>query len=553
MNEIKRTLGRMAIYYLFLVIEMILSIGVIVDNFPTRNLTTLFLSLLAIFLILYYSHRVPPENDISILMKLLSWMAFILMLFRGIKYSAVSQIDILARYCWYLYYVPILLIPLFLFYISLLVARKRSGHISKLWYLFLVFTIILIILILTNDFHQQAFIFQKNFENWNDNYSYGWLFYLVNVWQFGLFLAAIIVLTAKCRINSSKKHVWFIVIPVSFGILMYVLLLTGNVPKINGSTLIEFPEAHLFTIAVVLECCMELGLIPTNNEYGKVFKNLSINTQITDEDGKTIYASSSAVSLSKEQFELPSGSRIDEHNVLYKMKLPGGYGFWQNDMSELDRINDELLEVKEGLEQEAEITRLNNEFLEKEIKIKERTLLYDLIAKSTVKQSKIISLLAKEARESNDLKIKDEHRRHIALLGAYIKRYANLTILSQENKNIEVGELGLSIAEMLNYLNICGIPGEFVNDSNSLIEAPVVLAIFEVFGNIIEDNYSSLKGVFVNLSVKENIYMKVMIENMKTPICKEVLDDLLKIEVTTNVEVEDNISYITFIIKKGEK
>lgn len=41
---------------------------------------------------------------------------------------------------------------------------------------------------------------------------------------------------------------------------MYVLLLTGNIPTIESFALIEFPEAHTFTIVTILECCIQLGM-----------------------------------------------------------------------------------------------------------------------------------------------------------------------------------------------------------------------------------------------------------------------------------------------------
>ncbi len=115
-------------------------------------------------------------------------------------------------------------------------------------------------------------------------------------------------------------------------------------PKVNGSYLVEFPEALIFTSAIILECCMQLGLIPTNTNYAKLFRSFSISAQITDQSGAPVYSSASSAPLSAEQLALESGSRIGEHTVIRKMTLPGGFGYWQDDMSELDRLNRELSE-----------------------------------------------------------------------------------------------------------------------------------------------------------------------------------------------------------------
>ena len=87
------------------------------------------------------------------MMKSLSWMAFLLLLLRGIKYSVFAGVDILARLSWYLYYAPMLLLPLFLFYISLLISPGVDSHVPKRWYWVGAVTVVLILLVLTNDLH----------------------------------------------------------------------------------------------------------------------------------------------------------------------------------------------------------------------------------------------------------------------------------------------------------------------------------------------------------------------------------------------------------------
>lgn len=541
----------MGIYYLLLAINIIFCSNIVADRFPTRNLSTIYLLALAVCLILYYAHRVTPTGGLSVIMKSLSWMGLLLILLRGVKYSAVAEVDVLARHAWYLYYVPILLLPQFLFFISLLVSSKDNARVPKPWLWTLVVTLALIVLVLTNDLHGQAFRFQAGFADWDSDYTHGWLFYVVTAWQFLLFAAAIGILVVKCRIGSAKKNAWIILIPVAIGAVLYSLLLTGTMPRINGAPIIEFPEAHIFTAAVVLECCMQLGLVPTNTEYGKLFRNLSISAQITDKKGAPVYASYLAAPLTPEQFDYAAGSRVDEHTVLNKMALPGGFGFWQDDMTEIDRLNEELADAKEGLAQEAELIRLRNELKEKQAKIRQRTLVYDTIAKCTQRQSQTISQLAETARRSIDLALKDAYRRRITLLGAYIKRYANLMLLSGESDLIEVGELGLSVAEVLRYLNYCGIPGEFVGGVDCTVSSVAALGVFEAFETLLEQNYASIEGVFVNLSVGEKVIFKTIFEGLSEPPSDEMLRRLVEVGVLVDVKREDGVTYCYFSMGKG--
>ncbi|MBR0415041.1 MAG: hypothetical protein IJI67_08225 [Clostridia bacterium] len=552
MKEVKNALKHLALYYFLLALSIIPCANILPDSFPTRNVSTIYLLTLCVCLVLYYSHRVSGSGRLSLNMKLLSWMALLLILLRGIKYSAFAQGDVLARHTWYLYYVPMLLMPLLLFYISLLVSPKEAFRPPKGRYAVLAVTLVLLLLVLTNDLHQLVFRFAPGFEDWDNQYSHGFLFYVVIVWQYALYITGIIILIIKCRISSAKKHAWVILIPFITGMMLHVLLQTDTMPKLNGTKLIEFPEALIFMAATVLECCIQLGLIPTNTDYARLFEKFSIGAQITDRTGAPVYKASAAVPLSAEQVALADGARIGAHTVLHKMPLPGGYGFWQDDMTALDGLNEALAEAKENLAQEAELTRLSNALKEKETKVEQRTRMYDTIAARTWQQSQAISRLAAEARRSSDPAKKDAARKRITLRGAYIKRYANLMLLSEESGVIEAGELGLSVAEVLRYLNFCGIPGECINNAQGTVKAEAALAVFEAFETLLEGNEESLQGTFVNLSEQaDQTVFKLTMEAAAQPLPAAAKQSLSAAGVSYESEKEDNVTYSSFTLPKG--
>ena len=550
MNEVGNALKRMAVYYLLLAINII-PCALIPDIFPLRNASSVYLLLLSVCLVLYYTHRVSPSGRLSGMMKALSWMCLLLILLRAIKYSAFSEVGVLARHTWYLYYVPMLLLPLFLLYTSLLVTPQKNARISGLLYGALALTAALITLVLTNDLHQLVFRFRPGFTGWDADYSRGWSFYAVMVWQYALYLAAIVILTVKCRIMSARRSAWIILIPAAIGITLNVLLMTGKMPSLSGTHLVEFPEALIFTVAAVLECCMQLGLIPTNTDYGRLFPHFSISAQITDGNGAPVYSSFSAIPLTPEQFASESGLRIGEHTVLHKMRIPGGFGFWQDDMTALDRLNGELAETKEALAQEAELFRLRNELKERQAKIRQRTLVYDNIARRTQKQSQTISHLAEAARLSQDEPFRQQCRSRITMLGAYIKRYANLMLLSQELSVIESGELGLSVSEVLRYLNLCGIPSECFLSADCSVPGAAALKVFEAFGELVEQNVSCLQGVFANISAPENVTVKLTFENLSVPLSRDTEEELLSVGVSCDVQCEDNVTYHCLTLPKA--
>ena len=551
MKEVAAALRRMGLYYLLLALNIIPCANVIPDRFPFRTLSAVFLLLLSVCLVLYYAHRVLPTGSLSGMVKALSWMVLLLILLRGVKYSAFSEVDVLARHTWYLYYAPMLLLPLFLLCIALLVSSRAAPRVPRGWYAALALTLVLLGLILTNDLHQQAFRFRPDYADWDGAYSYGWLYYAATVWQYALWLAGLGLLAVKCRVSSAREHAWLLLLPIALGVGMNVLLLTDRMPRLNGVYIVQFPEALCCTAAAVLEGCMQLGLIPTNTDYGRLFRRLSICAQITDRAGNPVYASHSAVPLTAEQLALPDGARIGPHRVLHRMELPGGCGFWQDDLTELDRLNDALAEAKETLAQEAELIRLRNEWKEKQTKIEQRTLVYDAIARRTQRQSQAISRIAENARRTSDLARKEEARSRITLLGAYIKRYANLTLLAQERSVLEVGELGLSVSEVLRYLNRCGVPGELLITGEGAVLAPAALAAFEAFEALLEANLSCLRGVFCNLSVRERVRFKLTLEGLTEPLPEEQAERLGSAGVRWEGQREDDATYLCFTLPEG--
>ena len=142
-------------------------------------------------------------------------------------------------------------------------------------------------------------------------------------------------------------------------------------------------------------------------------------------------------------------------------------------------------------------------------------------------------------------------RGRITLLGAYIKRYANLMLLSQESEVIEAGELGLSVSEVLRYLNFCSVPGEIFSSADCTVNAPAALAVFEAFAILLETNLNELHGAFVNLSANDNMAFKLTLENMTQPLEQDMTEHLLSVGVTTEVKREDDVTYICFTLPKG--
>lgn len=552
MNEVKTSLKRLLFFYLLLAVNILPNTDIIPCRFPLENISSLYLFALTCCMFLSYYRRVVEQRKLRSLMLTLASMEMLLILLRGIKYSVFGSVHFLARYTWYLFFIPMLMIPVLLFYISLYIYAKDEREIKRRWGWVMAVTVLLILLVFTNDLHQQIYRFNPGFENWDRDYSHGWVFYVVTAWEYGFYIISGIMLVIKCRISKVKSQAWLILLAFVLGVTMVLLKFTDTMPRINNISILQFPEMLCCMVASMLECCMQLGMIPTNENYRKLMKETSVPVQITDRAGKVIFKSDEAKALTPEQFVAADNTRIGAHTILRRIDIPGGYGFLENDVSELDRLNAELEEAGGALTEEAELVRLQNELKEKQAKIEQRTMVYDMIAKGTQEQSLAISRISETALQSDDPDVKDRCRKHIAMLGAYIKRYANLMLLASDGQPINISEVGLSVMEVLRYLNRYGIPGEMVNSVSGELAVEDALAVFEAFETLLENQLSYITGAFVNLDLDDGgLLFRLMLENFTGEIPESVYEKLRKENIRTTLEYEDQIGYICFCLPKG--
>ena len=106
------------------------------------------------------------------------------------KYRFFSGVDSVARHLWYAYYVPMILLPLMLFFAALCIGSGEKEP-ERRFLPLLVPALALIAAVLTNDSHQLVFRFAPEFAGWNSSYTHGILYFAVAAWVAALAFAAL--------------------------------------------------------------------------------------------------------------------------------------------------------------------------------------------------------------------------------------------------------------------------------------------------------------------------------------------------------------------------
>ena len=111
----------------------------------------------------------------------------------------------LVRYLWYGFYVGMLFIPtLGAFIINYLGKPENYSHPARLNYL-LIPPAVLLALVFTNDLHQKVFVFYNGFINFDMDYSYDWVYYIVMGWFIVMGFYFVVSMLLKSRVPGSRR------------------------------------------------------------------------------------------------------------------------------------------------------------------------------------------------------------------------------------------------------------------------------------------------------------------------------------------------------------
>ena len=295
---------------------------------------------------------------------------------RTTNYFFVADVET-KRYLWYLYYLPMLFIPLFSVFVAVSLGRPANARLSKTALLLLYIpTVLCLLLVLTNDLHQLVFSFPEG-EVWTDlNNGYPFGYYIVIGWEILCALAAFVIMIIKCRLSYRKKYLPFLLLACS---IVYAFIYASGVEwmRLIGG---DITAAQCLMFTGILECCIQCGLIQTNTGYQALFEAGSIGAQIVDTDYDTRYASSNTPKLSREIMRSAESEAAKlDHNTLFKSsKIPGGHVLWQEDITDITAVLQKLEENRKMIAESNDVEQENYKTKVKINTVREKNRLYYL-------------------------------------------------------------------------------------------------------------------------------------------------------------------------------
>ena len=474
---------------------------------------------------------------------MLLWMAL-----RAIKYNSPADINTYGRYLWYSYYIAMVFLPLMMFFAMLNIGKPENTNNRK--YLLIIPAAVLVLLVMTNDFHQLAFVFEPDFHNWNKQYSYGPVYYVIVVWIFILVLSSIVLSINRCRISATRKKLW---IPIVIILVAIIYTLWNNLNHgYSGLRIYNVPEVFCFASIALWESLIQIGLVPSNTGYGDFFNASNLNTLIFDNEGNVKYRSKNATNVSKDVV-LQNGNSvvIDENIILKKHNIKGGKAVWTEDISAINRINRELSEVKEQISEYNVILKSEAELKKRRAAVTEQNKLYDSITEFIRPQlCDLENILKNIENNRGDISV---NYAGACVVNVYIKRISNLLIMAKSRKMLNAFELENSIRELAEYISVYGISCSFFSNVSGEISAEKTIALFKFIGIFIRHIINCTDALLFNLKVHDRfIDLKINCDSkneMKIP--DDLLDDIIKLGGNVTTEYDADTLFVFVRMQSG--
>ena len=465
-------------------------------------------------------------------------------LLRSIKFS-IENTDA-ERWLWYFYYFPMLFIPMLSVFVSQSLGKGEDFRLPR-WTKLLYFpTLLLLLLVLTNDLHQQVFSFPSGVLS-DQAYRYESGYSFVLGWEALCAGFAFLSMAKNCRIPCSRRIRWLPLVPLALSMAYayayvkkahWVWVLAGD---------ITVAQCLMFT--GIFESCIQCGLIQSNRGYDELLEATTLPVQITDEDFCTKHASATMrppLPQSELRQITQDTVQLDDDTLLKRHKLRRGWAFWKEDVSELNQLRQELELACNELRDVGDVLAAENAQHARLLKLTEENRLYDMMEAQTARQIAMLQERLTELKKTDDPARAERLLGQIIVIGTYIKRRSNLIFVGVQRGSISVQELRLCLNESAENLCLYGAECSALIKGDGQLSIEQATAAYSLFEAVVEAELESLRSLLVSIEVGEALHMNLCISG-EAPL-RHLKDPFPALEWE---EDEDGLQYVMLRVEKS--
>ena len=437
-------------------------------------------------------------------------------LLRSIKFS-IGNTDA-ERRLWYFYYFPMLFIPMLSVFVSQSLGKDEAFRLPRWTKLLYIPTLLLLLLVLTNDLHRQVFSFPSGVLS-DGEYRYEKGYYFVLGWEALCAAFSLVLMVRSCRIPHSRRIRWLPLVPFALS-LAYAY---AYVKKVYWVWVLagDMTVSQCLIFASIFECCIQCGLIQSNLGYDELFEATGLPVQITDHALCTKYASI-AMQKPLPQSELrhmqQDTVQMDDDTLLKRHRLRSGWVFWKEDISALNQIRKELELTRDELRDTGDVLAAENAQRARWLKLTEENRLYDMMEAQTARQIAMLRDLLAELQRTEDSDRAIRLLGQIIIIGTYIKRRSNLIFVGVQRGAISVQELRLCLNESSENISVYGADCKTIIKGEGQLTVEQATQIYDLFEAVVEMGLESLRALLTSIEVGKQVEVTLCVSAAE-PLC----------------------------------
>ena len=437
-------------------------------------------------------------------------------LLRSIKFS-IENTDA-ARRLWYFYYFPMLFIPMLSVFVSLSLGKGEDFRLPRWTKILYLPTLLLLLLVLTNDLHQQVFSFPSGVLS-DQEYRYEGGYFFVMGWEALCAGFALLSMVKNCRIPRSRRIRWLPLVPLALSLayayayakeVYWVWVLAG-----------DMTVSQCLIFASIFECCIQCGLIQSNLGYDELFEATSLPVQITDHAFHSKYVSV-AMQRALPQSELRQMQQDTVHlgddTLLKRHELRRGWVFWKEDISALNQIRKEPELTRDELRDTGDVLTAENAQRARWLKLIEENRLYDMMEAQTARQIAMLRELLTELQKTEDSGRARHLLGQVIIIGTYIKRRSNLIFVGEQRGAISVQELLLCLNESSENISVYGADCKASVKGECLLTVEQATQVYDLFEAVVETELESLRALLISIEVGKWVEVALCVSAAE-PLC----------------------------------
>ena len=446
---------------------------------------------------------------ISVLMVL--WI-----LLRSIKFS-IENTDA-ERCLWYFYYFPMLFIPMLSAFVSQSLGKGEDFRLPRWTKLLYLPTLLLLLLVLTNDLHQQVFSFPSGVLS-DREYRYESGYFFVLAWEALCAGFAFLSMVKNCRIPRSRRIRWLPLVPLALS-LAYAY---AYVKKVHWVWVLagDMTVSQCLIFASILECCIQCGLIQSNLGYDELFEATSLPVQITDSAFCPQYVSvamQGALPQSELRQMQQDTAHLGDDTLLKRHKLRRGWVFWKEDISALNQIRKELELTRDELRDTGDVLAAENAQRARWLKLTEENRLYDMMEAQTARQIAMLRDLLAELQKTEDSGRARHLLGQVIIIGTYIKRRSNLIFVGVQRGAISAQELRLCLNESSENISVYGADCKAIVKGEGQLTVEQATQVYDLFEAVVETELESLRALLISIEVGKWVEVALCVSAAE-PLC----------------------------------